>query len=61
MAKSLLTDLSFEELENLIDGLGEPKFRAKQLWQCLNKGADFAQMSNMPKYFLDKLSQNYNA
>ncbi len=61
MAKSLLTDLSFEELENLIDGLGEPKFRAKQLWQWLNKGADFAQMSNMPKDFLDKLSQNYNA
>ncbi|MDE5655047.1 MAG: 23S rRNA (adenine(2503)-C(2))-methyltransferase RlmN [Clostridia bacterium] len=61
MAKSLLTDLSFEELEGVIVGIGEPKFRAKQLWQWLIKGADFAQMSNLPKDFLDKLSQNFNA
>ena len=61
MAKGLLTDLSFEELEELILKLGEPKFRAKQLWSWLIKGVDFPQMSNMPKGFLDKLSQEYIA
>lgn len=61
MSRSLLTDLSFEELENLIATLGEPKFRAKQLWSWLIKGVDFEQMSNMPKGFLDKLSQDYCA
>ncbi|MDE5755921.1 MAG: radical SAM protein, partial [Clostridia bacterium] len=61
MAKGLLTDLSFEELEELILKLGEPKFRAKQLWSWLVKGVDFSQMSNMPKGFLDKLSQDYIA
>ena len=61
MAKGLLTDLSFEELEDLILNLGEPKFRAKQLWEWLIKGVDFPQMSNMPKGFLDKLSREYIA
>ena len=61
MAKGLLTDLSYEELENIIVGLGEPKFRAKQLWSWLIKGVDFDKMNNMPKDFLDKLSQDYYA
>ena len=61
MAKSLLTDLSVEEIEDITVGLGEPKFRAKQLWQWLVKGAEFSQMSNLPKGFLDKLSQDYTA
>ena len=61
MAKSLLTDLSVEEIEDITVGLGEPKFRAKQLWQWLVKGAEFSQMSNLPKGFLDKLSQEYTA
>ncbi|MDE5910798.1 MAG: 23S rRNA (adenine(2503)-C(2))-methyltransferase RlmN [Clostridia bacterium] len=61
MAKSLLTDLNVEELENITVRLREPKFRAKQLWGWLVKGADFSQMSNLPKGFLDKLSQEYVA
>lgn len=61
MTKMLLTDLSFEELENITAQLGEPKFRAKQLWGWLVKGVDFEQMSNLSKGFLDKLSQNYLA
>lgn len=61
MTKGLLTDLSFEELENTIVNLGEQKFRAKQLWSWLVKGSDYAQMSNLPKGFLDKLSQEYYA
>ncbi|MDE6372481.1 MAG: 23S rRNA (adenine(2503)-C(2))-methyltransferase RlmN, partial [Clostridia bacterium] len=61
MAKSLLTDLSIAELENITVEFGEPKFRAKQLWGWLVKGADFSQMSNIPKGFLDKLSQDYIA
>lgn len=61
MAKRLLTDFSIEELEDITSEFGEQKFRAKQLWQWLVKGADFAQMSNLPKGFLDRLSQEYCA
>lgn len=51
--KSLLPD----ELEEYVLALGEPKFRAKQLFLWLAQGAEsFGQMSNLPKAFRDKLS-----
>jgi len=51
--KSLLPD----ELEEYVLALGEPKFRAKQLFGWLAKGAEsFEQMTNLPKTFREKLS-----
>lgn len=51
--KSLLPN----ELEEYVLALGEPKFRAGQLFQWLAKGAEsFEQMSNLPKAFREKLS-----
>ena len=44
--KSLLP----EELEQYILSLGEPKFRAKQLFRWLSAGAEsFDAMQNLPK------------
>lgn len=62
MERILLTDKSQSELEEIVSSLGEKKFRAKQLYQWLVKGADFDEMSNMPKAFIDELKRRgYNA
>lgn len=51
--KSMLPD----ELEEYVLAMGEPKFRAKQLFGWLAKGAEsFEQMGNLPKAFREKLS-----
>lgn len=43
--KSILQDLSFNELENLIASLGEKKFRAKQLYEGLMKGKKISEIN----------------
>ena len=58
MESKLLADHSLEELEVLIDELKQPRFRAKQLYEWLNKGATFDMMKNMPKSLLDDLAKD---
>ena len=57
-----MTDLKSmlpEELERYLKTLGEPKFRAKQIFTWMHRGAvDFDEMSNIPKSLRDKLSQD---
>lgn len=57
-----MTDLKSmlpEELERYLKNLGEPKFRAKQIFTWMHRGAvDFDEMSNIPKSLRDKLSQD---
>lgn len=43
--KSVLQDLSFEELENLILDMGEKKFRAKQLYEGLMRGKRISEIN----------------
>lgn len=52
-----LYDLGYAELEELLDGLGEPAFRAQQVWQWLYRHyvAGFEQMTNLPKTLREKL------
>ena len=46
-----------EELEAYLISLGEPKFRAKQIFSWLSKGvSSFAEMSNIPQTLKEKLS-----
>ena len=45
------------ELEEYLLGLGQPKFRAKQLFTWMSRGADFEGMSNIPKALKEKLSE----
>ena len=46
-----------EELEAFLLSLGEPKFRAKQIFTWLTKGArSFDEMSNLPKALREKLA-----
>jgi len=53
--KSLLP----EELENHMTSIGEPGFRAKQVFSWLAKGAEsFDEMRNIPKQLRGKLAEN---
>ena len=47
--KQILFNLTDAELEKYISDLGQPKFRAKQIREWLNRGApDFYVMKNIP-------------
>lgn len=53
-----LADLQFFELEKLMEALHEPKFRAKQIFGWLAKGAgSFDEMKNIPSSLKSKLSE----
>ncbi len=51
-----LKDLEFCELESFLKELGEPKFRAKQIFSWLHKGVEsFDEMTNISKGTREKL------
>ena len=52
-----LKDLEFHELESFLKELGEPKFRAKQIFSWIYKGADIDEMTNLSKATRQKLSE----
>ncbi|MCB8979767.1 MAG: 23S rRNA (adenine(2503)-C(2))-methyltransferase RlmN [Ardenticatenaceae bacterium] len=60
MQKIDIFDLNFGELSELLTKLGEPKFRAQQVWEWLYKKyvTDFAEMRNLPKSLIEKLAAN---
>ncbi len=54
--KTELISLSFAELEQLILDMGQPKFRAKQIYEWIYRGAQsFDDMLNVPKSLREKL------
>ena len=54
-----LADFNISELEKYLVGIGEPKFRAKQIFSWIHKGAcEFDDMKNIPKSLREKLSEN---
>lgn len=56
---TILNDFSLEELTEFVkDNFNEKPFVAAQLYQWLQKGADFDQMTNLSKIFREKLKQN---
>ena len=56
-----LVGLTQEELTEAVLAMGEPRFRAKQLWHWLyHQGArDFEAMSSLSKTFRAKLAESY--
>lgn len=58
VTKTVLAGLTYNELEEFITSINEPKFRAKQLQQWLYKkpAVNFEQMTNLSKDFRKKLS-----
>jgi 23S rRNA (adenine2503-C2)-methyltransferase len=59
--KTSLYSLSFEALQQAIIALGEPKFRAKQVWDFLitKRIKDFNDMHNLPASLKEKLKSHY--
>ena len=60
-SKQDLRALTYDELQDAIRALGEPKYRADQIYQWMHvHGRDsFDQMSNVPKSLLTKLQEHY--
>lgn len=51
-----LKSMTQEELAAYLDGLGQPSFRAKQVFRWLHQGAEsFAEMSDLPKALRERL------
>ena len=57
--KKILQDLSFSEIEALLLGLGEKKFRAKQLFEGLTQGKSISEISSLSKALKARLLEEY--
>lgn len=57
-----LKDFAIEELQKVLEDMGEPKFRAKQIFTWLGKGVtSFDEMTNIPKNLREQLAERYIA
>ena len=54
-----ILSLTYEEVQEQILKLNEPRFRAKQIYDWINKGAWGEQMRNLPKALLAKLDESF--
>ena len=57
-----IRNLSLEQIQDLFKTMGEPAFRAKQVWEWLWKknALSFNDMTNLSKSLRDKLSQQFS-
>ena len=55
--KKILLDMTMDELKAYLIGLGQPAFRAKQVFSWLHKGASFGDMRNLPGALREKLAE----
>ena len=55
-----LKNLTQQEIAGILKELGQPAFRAKQVYTWLHKGVrSYDEMTNLPKALRDQLSENY--
>ena len=54
-----LLDYSYDELECILTEMGEPKFRAKQIYEGLYQGKSISEISNISKDLKQKLLQKF--
>lgn len=60
MNKIDIKSMTFEELEEVVRSLGQPKFRTGQIFSWLQQGvSDFDEMSNIPAELRRKLEEGY--
>lgn len=57
--KSILQDLNYNQICALVESLGEKSFRAKQLYEGLNKGKRISEIAVLPKPLREKLLEQY--
>ena len=54
-----IKSMTREELSAELAAMGEPAFRAKQVFSWLHRGARFEEMSNLPKSLRERLAAEY--
>lgn len=56
-----IVSYSLEQLEDLVSGLGQPRFRAKQLheWIHLHNATSYDDMTNLPKTLRERLKTDF--
>jgi 23S rRNA (adenine2503-C2)-methyltransferase len=61
--KRNIRHLSLDELTEQMTAIGEPAFRARQIWQWMwQKGAvSFEEMTNLPKSLREKLAEHFDS
>lgn len=61
--KTHLAGLTAAELEEFVTGVGEPKFRARQIFKQIHNRRllDFAEMTDLPKQLREKLAESATA
>lgn len=59
--KDCLLNYSYEQLNNIVLGLGEKSFRTGQIFKALHLGLDFLEMTELSKTFREKLADVYIA
>lgn len=59
--KTQLLGMTPDELAAYLKALGQPAFRAKQVFSWLHQGAAFEQMSNLPKALRETLAETCTA
>ncbi len=57
--KKILQDLSYAEVQSLVQALDEKPFRAKQLYEGLTQGKGIAEISSLPKTLKETLLETY--
>lgn len=57
--KQSFLDLSFDEVKEIVDKLGQQSFRAKQIFEFAFSGVAIDDMTSLPKSFRQQLSENY--
>lgn len=58
--KELLADYTLEEMKTLFDGMGEKPFRALQLFEGIQQGKDWADLTTFGKALKEKLAEQYD-
>ena len=55
----MLLDLSLQELEEYVQSLGEPKFRARQIFDACNQLKDLKDVTNLPNSTMQKIEKDW--
>ena len=57
--KRLLADCTIEELTAVLESMGEPKFRARQIYRAVMRYKTFDEMTDLPKALREKLGERF--
>ena len=55
----MILDLTYSEVVEYVKALGEPAYRAKQLFEACTLGKPLEEVSNLPKAFKEKIEKDY--